>query len=111
MTDSTLKEEADKSFLDDLPTHVRILVAVSIISSIVIVRTVVFTAGWNWFVTPLGLPAINFAHALGIILLLRYTLLDLSLNPKKAKGWMTVGVAILAPLGVFGIFWVLQGLM
>jgi len=70
------------------------LVAVSVVVSVV--NGFVLSYLWQWFVTPLGIPAIGLAHAIGLGMIIRY------LTKSESNSENTIGSAIVdAFLGPF----------
>lgn len=48
----------------------KIVIAIIGAMFLVTLTTCVVMSGWNWFLAPLGLPTINFAHTMGLTVFL-----------------------------------------
>lgn len=62
---------------------VRILTGLLLVSLNFLLMTFTFTTLFNWFLPPLGFPAITMVHAYGLILLAIFTVHRLKLAPQQ----------------------------
>lgn len=66
---------------------------------------------WGWFIVPLGVAQIGFAHAYGISLLGSVLMSTRGLNINGEGGWMTVVAGIGINLLALLLGWVATGFM
>ena len=66
---------------------------------------------WGWFIVPLGMAQIGFAHAYGISLLGSVLMSTRGLNINGEGGWKTAVVGILINLLALLFGWVAVGFM
>jgi hypothetical protein len=66
---------------------------------------------WGWFIVPLGVAQIGFAHAYGISLLGSVLMSTRGLNINGEGGWTTAAVGILINLLALLFGWVAVGFM
>jgi len=69
---------------------------------------------WNWFLVPLGVPAVEWAHALGIGLLVLLVSPHPYRNPKatvKERLDKFIQVGFVKPLFLLGLGWIALSLM
>jgi|SRR5690606_6413695 len=66
---------------------------------------------WGWFIVPLGVAQIGFAHAYGISLMGSVLMSTRGLNNNDEGGWMTVAAGILINLLALLFGWIAVGFM
>lgn len=89
--------KTDKNDLGIGPILLLILTAV-----VLVIAGLIFSVLWGWFVVPLGVPAINVAHGIGLAVLLGFLRIDI--KPKPEYGVKTAVLSriltILLPFAV-----------
>ena len=92
------------------------LLSIVLIVSSVLVSAWAIATLWIWFLVPLGLPVIGYAHALGINLMMTVFTQDFNTKSEesddKVKKFVTQIVkAILFPVIFVGIGWIYHSFM
>lgn len=89
-------------------------VVLFLLVSFVTVLITAFTVStmWGWFIVPLGVKAIGFAHAYGLSLLVTFFTIRPSTNQDEDYNWiMTIALRILSCISVLLFGFIAVGFM
>lgn len=73
-----------------------------------LLRGLVFSLLWAWFVVPLGAPKIGIPAAIGISLTINYLTIDLSATRERIDGLERVIAGLMLSAMVLGIGWLIH---
>lgn len=85
-------------------------IAVSLLAFAVgiVVRGFVISIGWGWFVVPLGVAPIGFAHALGISVFAATMTHQIDTNKPEKDGLQMTVEGLVTNLFLLGFMWLYQ---
>lgn len=76
-----------------------------------LIRGWVLSFLWDWFLVPLGLPAIGFWHSVGICLMVAFLTYHYYNFQRSQPNLNEALIYVFSPLAVLGIGWVIHFLM
>jgi hypothetical protein len=88
-----------------------IILVVAIIAALILVRGFVFYKLWSWFLTPLGLPEIGLAHAIGVGLVITYMTHQIMPADEKDRSGERLAYTLIGTLLVLAIGWIISNIM
>lgn len=85
-------------------------IAVSLLAFVVgiIVRGFVVSIGWGWFIVPLGVTPIGFAHALGISVFAAAMTHKIDTNKPEKDGLQMMVEGLIMNVLILGFMWIYQ---
>jgi len=66
---------------------------------------------WTWFISPLGVPEIGYAHALGIGGLVSYMTNPTNVKTEKKEHWETIAIIVLRPVIFLAVAYLIKCFM
>lgn len=92
-----------KSETDELKTALFDLAAITTFAIITtVLRGVVLSYLWEWFIVPFGIPSIGIAHALGVSTIVGFlTYHDLHLKQETHPKWTRLTLSLVFPIFIF----------
>lgn len=85
-----------------------LVIAVAVFSAMVLLQGFVFSRLWAWYLVPLGLPMIGYAHAFMIVLMGRLIGFKPNLQEEKGEAFKRTGQIACAWLFALGVGYMLS---